>query len=198
MRELAHIKELIPIAKQKLPTGDVWLDTRFQDLQHPYYKLFYLMAQIFSPRLIVELGTDRATGAAHFAAGYPNGIVITIDTHLGMGVEQDKTREVLIQYSNVQYINGDTCSRKTLARVGEFAPVDMLFIDSLHSGDHARKEYDFYSPLLANDAIVICHDIEDAPGYTTGMVKFWNGLPEPKFLASGLHNMPMGFVLVVK
>jgi predicted O-methyltransferase YrrM len=197
-----------------VPTDDIFIDNRFE--QHKtefghyesYYRLFYRLAEYLKPNLTVELGTWQATAAAHFASGWPNGTVITIDHHSDPG--DDKNKELALeaqkQYNNLIYLQGWTWDRVDVVR--NFGTrIDILFIDSWHQYEYAMKDWNLYSPLLANPALVICDDILKGDGPAIGgMDRFWNELPgrsagsrTEKFLDETLRNgIPMGFLKWLK
>lgn len=198
---LDTIKSLIQSALFEPPTGDSWLDARYAEQvsiighTNPYYKLFYLLAQTLKPGLVVELGSWQATAAAHFAAGNPDGYVITVDIHKDDQAAKLRTLEAAHHYDNLTYLNRWTWDAVDFIKnLGQ--PIDIIFIDAWHDYQYARREWDLYAPLLASPALVICDDITTAYNFE-GMLRFWDELPEPKFLFSeGLHgNIPMGFVI---
>ncbi len=198
---LNDIKRLIEESLKEEPTGDDWLDSRYNEQVHwightnPYYKLFYLIAKELKPELTVELGIWQATGSAHFAAGNPGGQVIGIDIHKDDKNAQLRSIEAAGHYENLTYLNRWT--EEAIPFIQNLnQPISILFSDSWHDYDRVKKEFELYKPFLASPALVIFDDIMDAP--FDNMVKFWNEeIPEPKFLFSqGLHgNIPMGFVL---
>ncbi len=212
--ELADIKKLVTRALREEPTGDVWLDNRYNEQRatinhtNPYYRLFYLIAQQLKPNVVVELGGWQGTAAAHFAAGHPEAMVITIDHHSDPGDDLNRAKMlgVVDRYPNVNYVQGWTSPgfveeyhkgqegwpdvKKLLGR----KKIDILFIDSWHEGRYFKRDYDQYSPLLANPALVICDDILDTPLFLD-MVAFWDSLPGEKFLNDEVHpGIPMGFI----
>lgn len=195
------IRKCIPIALAEKDTGHVWLDRRYAECLEPYYKLFYWIAQEMKPAISVELGTDRATASAHMALGYPEGQVITVDTHISKKLEQDKTREALAVCSNLVYIHGSTIAEETHRHIIDYPPIDLLFIDSKHHYDHASKEWALYRNLLADEALVVFDDIFDSPPDCVDMVRLWHEAIAPgyeHFLDAQVHRgPPMGFLRYV-
>lgn len=199
---LAEIQRLINSIVIDQPTGDSFLDTRYQAGPRRYYRLFYHLAKRLQPALVVELGGWQGTAAAHFAAGNPGGIVVTIDHHSDPGddVHQAKMLEASGQYKNLIYLKGWTWDMVDYVR--DFKQgISGLFIDSWHDYEHAKKDWELFSPLLSDPALVICDDITTDRGPVIDrMDEFWEELPGQKFLATGLHdasskNIPMGFLL---
>ena len=189
----------------EVPTGDDFIDKRY-DLHKEkfgsylrYYRLFYHLAKWLEPDLIVELGGWQGTAAAHFAAGYPEGMVITID-HLsdpGDDLNKIKMLEATNQYPNLFYLQGWTWDMRQSVEILGMTNIDILFIDSWHDYEHAMRDWNDYSSLLASPSLVICDDIIGGYGAViSGMLDFWNDLPGEKWLEPATLNpgYPMGFM----
>jgi predicted O-methyltransferase YrrM len=200
---LQDIKLLIDIALQEKPTGNAWLDARYNEQigivghTQPYYRLFYLIAQTLKPRLTVELGCWRGDSSAHFAVGNPEGQVVCVDIHKDSDhAGLASLNEAVAHLPNMSFLQMWSWDAvEPIKALNQ--PISILFIDAWHDYKYAKLEWDLYSPLLDSPALVICDDI--TAGYNfDGMLKFWDELPEPKYLSTeGLHKeIPMGFVLV--
>lgn len=206
-----------------IPTDDDFLDDRYlwqmtkNGVEWPYYRFFYHLSKMLQPRLVVELGGWQGTAAAHFAKGYKNGNVITIDHHSDPGDDKNEYAMMLAVHEcrNLYYLQGWSNDKLAKSQIGQHAidrisvlpkvkqfpaKIDILFIDSWHVYEYAKEDWQAYRPLLNNPALVICDDIQDgevenAP--ISGMMRFWSEMPEPKFLNSNLHpGTNMGFVKV--
>ncbi|MGH7274771.1 MAG: hypothetical protein ACREIQ_09975, partial [Nitrospiria bacterium] len=103
---LAQIQRLIADPAIRVPTGDAFLDNRHNTAPHLYYRLFYHLARLLRPGLVVELGGWQGTAAAHFAAGWKKAIVVTIDHHTDLGdeVHKEKMMETAREYKNLVYL----------------------------------------------------------------------------------------------
>lgn len=199
---LDTVKKLIEQSLLEQPAGDDWLDSRYNEQvwyighTNPYYRLFYLLAQEFRPALTVELGSWQATAAAHFAAGNPVGQVVTVDIHKDDKKAQERAIEAVGHLPNLIYINKWTWD--AVDEIAVMGKIDILFIDAWHDYNLAKREWVLYSQLLNDPALVICDDITADYNFD-GMLKFWDEMPEPKFLDSRVHpGVPMGFVYVGK
>lgn len=200
---LSDIQTLIEQALLEQPTGDSWLDARYDEQvgiighTNPYYRLFWLIAKGLKPEFVVELGSWRGIAASHFAAGNPNAEIITIDIHREDKVAQQHCIEAMQRYPNLTYLNGWTWDNDILQAVKMVdKPLSILYIDAWHEYQYARKEWELYSPLLASSSLVICDDIIENPGVYVDMVKFWEELPGEKFLNDQVHpGINMGFML---
>ncbi len=211
---IPKIKKLI---KESLTMGDIGhplMDKEYKyyveltATKHPYYKLFYLLAKEFKPDFVVELGSYRATASGHFAVGNPQGIVTTIDIHKDMPQQQpdqDACREAARLIPNLFYINKWTIpilakkysGRDALLDVAQYnREIDILFIDAWHEPEYIQQEWELYSPLLTDNALVICDDLADSSyGPFEGMEDWWKSLPGQKFIDTDLHaGIQMGFL----
>jgi predicted O-methyltransferase YrrM len=186
----------------------------------PYYRFFYHLSQWLQPKIVLELGTYQGTAAAHFAAGCDQTIVITIDHHTDPGDEMNQLKVLAAQdeFSNLIYYQGWSTPELSEKNKGQHLrgdaqsahqmvsdtlehyqqKIDILFIDSWHCYEYATMDYEAYRPLLSSPALIICDDIQAGGGPESpiqGMMKFWEEMPEPKFLNSNLHpGTNMGFV----
>jgi len=206
------IKNLI---KQSLEMGDIghplmddyynWY-TRLVNHPNPYYKLFYLLSKELKPNFVVELGSYRAGAAGHFAAGNPDATVLTIDMHKDMP-QQQPDKDACLRHArlieNLTYINkctvdnmpeyGFNCAIDDVKAVSK--PIDILYIDAWHDEKYVRREWELYSPLLADNALVICDDLMNNNGIFAGMEKWWQSHTGQKFVDSQVHpGIPMGFL----
>lgn len=199
--KLDDIKTLIEEALKEPDTGDPWLDARYYEhipiIGHtnPYYRLFWLIAKTLKPDLTVELGSWRGDGSAHFAVGNPAGECIAIDIHKDSDYAGlAKLKEAAEHLPNLTFVQAWSWDAIEQVRALD-RKIDLLFIDSWHDYDHAKQDWDLYSPLLADTALVICDDITTAFNFD-GMLRFWEELPGEKFLDDRVHRgaIPMGFL----
>lgn len=197
------IKDLIEQAVSNPLTGDRFIDDRLLGYErdfgtnHPYYSFFHKLSAALEPKFVVELGAWQCTAALCFASGYIEAIVATIDHHGNPGDENNAglCRRAATLYRNLVYLKGWTWDK--LETIKSFnTKIDILFIDGWHQYEYAKKDWDMYTPLLSDNALVICDDIIGGYGPTiAGMLDFWNELPEPKFLNDKVHvGYPMGFL----
>lgn len=193
---LDDIKRLIEQSLLEQPTGDDWLDSRYNEQVHyightnPYYRLFWLIARELKPALSVELGSWQATASSHLALGNPAGQVITVDIHKDDLAAKIRTQEAANRIPNLTYLNAWTWDAAPQIPSG----IELLFIDAWHDYQYAKREWNLYFPKLADLALVICDDITVDYNFE-GMNQFWEEMPEPKFLDSRPHpGIPVGFI----
>jgi cephalosporin hydroxylase len=212
---LFDIKHLEHMATRfnPLPTHDDFLDNRYQwqmtknGVEWPYYRFFYHLSKMLQPDLVVELGGWQGTAAAHFAAGHNETSMITIDHHTDLGDDYNAivVERACNQYDNLVYVKGwsnpEIAKReKGKHRLGD-AESALGFIRSVkHTYENAMLDWQYYKPLLASPSLVICDDIqegEEKGSPISGMMRFWNEMPEPKFLNDNLHpGTQMGFLKI--
>jgi len=223
---LDYVKHIIDYSVDVGPTGYPFIDNRYQahidkfNEPFPYYRLFFHLAQKLEPQLTVELGGWQGTAAAHFAQGYLNGRVITIDHHTDLGDDLNiiKMEEAEKHYTNLVYVQGWTRGDLAESQKGKHDPIlgdapnayplvkdyvkankvgiDILFIDSWHNYDEAMADWNAYKPLLSDLALVICDDISSKSEPTiVGMWEFWEEMTGERFLEDRMHiGVPMGFM----
>jgi predicted O-methyltransferase YrrM len=188
----------------------------------PYYRFFYHLSKFLQPDIVLELGTYQATAAAHFAAGYEWSTVITVDHHTDPGDDNNqlKVLEAAEEYSNLVYFQGWSTPKLAMEQKGKHfrgdvadvyqrvvdrtlyygKKIDILFVDSWHCYEYAMDDFETYKSLLSSPALVICDDIQEGGGPESpiqDMLRFWDELPEPKFLNANLHpGTNLGFVKI--
>ncbi len=197
---LSDIQKLVDKSLLELPTGNPWLDSRYDEQvaiighTNPYYRLFYRIAEKLKPEFVVELGSWRGDASAHFALGNPESDVVAVDIHkdndfAGLA----KLQEAVNLLPNMTWIRQWSWDAVDLIKAVD-KKIDVLFIDAWHDYQYAKREWNLYSPLLADVALVICDDITAAYNFD-GMLKFWDELPGEKFLDNRVHiGVPMGFI----
>ena len=208
--DLLDVKNLVSTFDPEQPTGDPFLDARYEAHRakfghgKPYWRLFYHLCALLKPAFSVELGAWQATNAAHMAAGYEYGDVVTIDHHGDPGDDENKvlSQEAADHYQNLHYLQGWTWD--VVDRVAAWAMgIDLLFIDSWHHYDKAMQDWGTYNPLLSPTALVICDDILNVEPTLHRMEEFWAEVSQPyeSFLIKDdaiHHGYPMGFIKFVR
>ena len=74
--------------------------------------------------------------------------------------------------------------------------IDILYIDAWHTEEYVKQEWKLYSPMLADNALVICDDLGDGSyGPFEGMEDWWVDFKYPKFINTDIHwGIQMGFM----
>lgn len=149
-----------------------------------YYRFLYHLSKAMQPQVIVELGTYAGHSSAHLALGCPAARVYTVDP-TPVQVELDK---VLKMCPNLKWI------AERSEHVGrEFKrTIDLLFMDSSHSAEQCRLEYQLFRPKMTPGGIIVVDDL----WYGT-VSEFWREVPEEKLVIDVVHpNSGFGIILL--
>ncbi len=138
------------------------------DGSNQYYNLLYSFAKELQPNLVVELGTCTGGSTSHLAAG-PSGKVLSIDIEI-----RPDTKERLLAFDNVELIHGDTRDPALVAEIAKRDPIDLLFIDTLHTPEQVTAELAFFGPFVCPGGLIFFDDIRMNPG----MSDWWDSLDE--------------------
>ncbi len=154
------------------------------DGSNQYYSLLYSVAKELQPNLVVELGTCTGGSTSHLAAG-------TSDKVLSIDIEiRPDARERLLAFQNVELMQGDTRDTELVAEVAKRDPIDLLFIDTLHTADQVTAELALFGPLVRPGGLIFFDDIRMNPG----MSAWWDGLEEDKLELPEMHWTGFGVV----
>jgi len=198
---LDDIKSLIQQSLKEPPTGDSWLDSRYDEQvaiighTNPYYRLFYLIAKTLKPSLTVELGSWRGDSSAHFAVGNPAGICVAIDIHKDSDhAGLAKLEEARDRLPNMHFHRMWIADAVDVVK--SYGPIEICFFDGWHDFEHVSDDWNNYKPLLADKALCIFDDITAAYNFE-GMREFWDSLSGEKYLSTeGIHGeIPVGFLV---
>lgn len=145
-----------------------------------YNRFLYELTRFYRPAVMVETGTDRGRSAAHMACGNRLGRVFTLDIDPACSAEA----------RGLEWANVITWTGESLALVDRFPSdsIDLLYLDSLHTYEHTKAEWEAFKPKLRKGALVLIDDIT----LDAGMQRFWAELPEPKLELNHLHFSGFG------
>jgi len=140
---------------------DSWL-RKINENDLPYRWWFYHVCRFYRVTTAVELGINlaRTTGVLATAV---------IDQVIGVEILPDWRRinhtldNMPWEYrSKLQIVEGDSIAPRTVAAVKKLLsgrPIELLFVDTLHTVEHATAELAAYMPLLAPTALVVMDDL---------------------------------------
>ena len=125
------------------------------------------------PDVIVETGVAHGGSSVFFASLFEvfgHGRVISIDIEI-----RPHNRKALEEHplkKRITLIEGDSVALETVQKVRSLiAPHEtvMVFLDSNHAKDHARKELELYGALVTSGSYVVAadgimEDLSDVPG----------------------------------
>lgn len=125
-------------------------------------------------KTVVEIGTAQGGmfGALCEVAD-PDALLVSIDLPGGDADEvspndkygardTDKMASYAQEGQRVEFLQMDSqdpATRATLLRILGGRKIDLLFIDGDHSYAGVKKDFDNYSPLVAEDGVIALHDI---------------------------------------
>lgn len=158
-----------------------------------YYAFFRRICEEIKPGLSVVLGVCGGGDCYHMCLGNPHGVVV------GCDVVYDHPEQLSYIQANCRHFvfwqGGSVESAEKIFH--EFGPIDLLFIDTIHTKEHTLKELHTYWPYLSKDAIVCFDDL-----HRPGMEEAWDVVPTPKmrmdFLHDGSAGIGGGFGVMVK
>jgi cephalosporin hydroxylase len=136
-----------------------------------YYPLLAGLATTLGATQVLDIGTrfgGSILAAARGVSAEPgtSGVLVTVDV-------KDHPGHALDAHPEIIRIVGDAAEAATVERVVRLfhPPIDMLYLDALHTREHTRACFDAYTAQLA-PAIVVVDDIHLNPS----MRAFWEEL----------------------
>jgi len=154
-----------------------------RDYSNAYYDFLYYLASELQPARTVELGTCQGHSTVHLALGWPAGTVTTVDCDL-----RPKTRDLIGRFKNVNAIEGGSTSKNVVTRIRKEAPIDLLFVDTLHEREQVEQELNCYLPMMKSGGIIAFDDVR----LNQGMADFWDELRLEKVCLNHLHASGFG------
>jgi len=173
---------------------DLWKRWGGGTVEETVAELLYILADYSQPKLILEAGTNWGYSVSHLILGIKtqNCKIYTIESseqNYEKGKEELEKRKL---YNKVNHILGD--SAKEFERIAKDKVVDFCFIDSSHTYDHTKKEFNAIKESLRKESLVCFHDAV-APRY--GVKKFIDELSDDTYLKLILPTQPnTGFAIV--
>lgn len=162
-------------------TRPEWLRELDTDPTSVYYRFFYELTRSLRPAVTFEIGTCEGKSAAHFAAGNPAGLVITLDIR----PSAKKFAEELSLPNLVPIL----CHSLEAPRSLRYLPmIDILFIDGDHRFEQSYREYCLYRPFVREGGLIFFDDIE----INDEMRRLWAAIPDPKESLPKLHYTGFG------
>lgn len=152
----------------KLNSGSVEYEKRISQIvkntRRPvnYARIFFRLANRFSPGRILELGTSLGLTTAYLALANSKSTITTLEGCPNTATYSANNWSKL-KISNVVLIQGEF--GQTLPKVlYKSKPLDMVFIDGHHQKSSTIKYLDMILPYTHEDSIIIMDDIHWSPG----------------------------------
>ncbi len=108
---------------------------------------------VLQPDRALEIGVNYG-GTTRFWQIITNDLVVSVDT------DTDKVVVDFSDYTLPLFIQGDSTDPEIIAKVGELAPYDFLYIDGGHDYQTAKSDWDNYSPMVKPGGLVGFHDVK--------------------------------------
>jgi len=132
-----------------------------------YYLFLRKLAMELKPELGVVAGVDGGGCCLNLAIpdeGHVLGIDIT---------RKDTIDHIDDRFPNFTFVLNDSVSEaKNLVKNKDI--IDILFLDSIHTYDHTKKEFNAFLPMLRPGSVVCFDDL-----FRPGMEDFWDELDYP-------------------
>jgi hypothetical protein len=166
--------------------------------------LAMLLIEILQPRLLVELGTQRAVSYFAFCHAIEQLKLATrcyaVDTWVG-DAHAGNYKETVYQEVVQQHRRYASFSSLLRMKFDEALPmipdgsVDLLHIDGLHFYDAVKKDYESWLPKLSDRGVVLFHDtVEMGRGF--GVHQLWSEVSS-KFPSFNMeHGHGLGILAV--
>ncbi|OQB56150.1 MAG: Protein-L-isoaspartate O-methyltransferase [Deltaproteobacteria bacterium ADurb.Bin151] len=172
--------------------------------------LLVMFCAITQPIRMLELGTfhgfSTMTIAEILATNKRPGTLVTVEP---MQEYQECAKELVFQAgltSTVQFVRGFSTDEAVLSVVEEWAPYDIIYIDSSHQFAQTLEELDLYliaRPLIRPGGLVFLHDItlelENDPGVGPAVDEWIRRHPEYHYLplsTKGIWPQEAGFGII--
>ena len=168
------------IADEAMKHNTFTEDNRFPPSR--YYSFLYLLAKEMDPNFSVISGVCGGGDSFHLSKGSENGQVIGIDI---ADDHKDNIKFIKDNCPNFIFKVGDVLD---VVKTIRSSTIDILFLDSLHTYDHTKKEFNAFLPMLRPGSVVCFDDL-----FRPGMEDFWNELDYPnKVRLDFLHQSGQG------
>ena len=162
-----------------------WLGFRFRPFQQIESELlrFLEVVAVRQPRTVVEIGSARGETAFLLArAAAPDAHIVCVDLPYFPGGFVIPSRRWMwprfaVDDQTVTLVERNSHDQQTAHLVAELAaPIDLLFIDGDHSYDGVKRDFELYTPLVADGGLVAFHDIVAGLPEVGGVPDFWRAV----------------------
>lgn len=161
--------------------------TEFASLQkHRELSEFLWLVEEHRPRNVLEIGTcSGGTLYCLCRLAEPDGTIVSIDLpggSWGGGCTEERVEEMRTLFprddQQLHLLREDSHSPATLAKVQSILAgqqLDLLFIDGDHTYEGVKSDFEMYSPLARDGALIALHDIlEHPPALGVGVDCYWD------------------------
>lgn len=135
-----------------------------------YYQWLACLMRLLKPKQVVELGAAAGISTIMMASQLPK------DSKLySVDIDPDLAwKWMKYEYPQVVKILGDDLDMSLWKEV-DLKKTDVWFIDTLHTGEQLKKEFELYTPYFKKGAVVVLDDIR-----MDELKPVWDALPYDK------------------
>jgi predicted O-methyltransferase YrrM len=173
-------------AAKAVSTVPAWCRER-PHAHEPYYTFLHAFVAQRKPKLVVELGVDTGTSGCFLATGSRETRVISVELD-ERSVANLRGLAVEHHLDNLTVLHGSSTDLQIARDIRAAGPIDLLFIDTLHTFAQASAEYRLYRPMMSKDGLIVHDDL----GLGPEMAAYWRSVREPKLELPMLHHSGFG------
>jgi predicted O-methyltransferase YrrM len=162
-----------------------------------------MLISMFKPRTIVEIGTKQGGTLYALCQVAPDYCtIISIDTSwetyalaAQIGADDEFYASFCKPNQTIRFLHADTHDDSTLQYLKNMLagdPIDFLFIDGDHTYRGVKKDWEMYSPLVADRGLVGFHDIATHTDREVSckVDEFWNELKQTELNTLEIYHDP--------
>lgn len=168
-RVLALLPRIKPLALPATAAQGAYLThcATQSDIQH-HLPLLFALAQ----GNVVELGTRTGVSTAALLAGIElkGGTLTSIDI-------DERSAQVAAGHPLWRFIRGSSIEQRIAEAVEQ--PIDLLLVDTLHTGPHVAAELALWGPKMKPGGTICIHDPETFPGVRVAAEAFCDAMGWP-------------------
>jgi predicted O-methyltransferase YrrM len=146
------------------------------------------------PHRVLEIGTAAGGTLYHWLQNAQYGAhVVSVDLDMTQ-ITQERADGWRPKGVTCHLIQGDSAAPWTHQAVREHGPYDWVFIDGCHEYVPSRQDFDTYSAMCADEALVLLHDIalqrQYGDGRTAGVHQLWRELQAAGYWTREIRAAP--------
>jgi len=162
------------IRDEKEHNDRAFVGPMYQSVSEEEGRLLYSITRRVKPYIAIETGTGIGYSAIHIGQALKDngrGSLITCEADIG----QFSAIEKNVKRSNLdKYIHCLNCKGVELADLYDLPCVGLVFLDSDHSYENVKKEFEVFSNMLSSSGMIIMHDVlEKEVGEFFREIKGW-------------------------
>jgi len=181
-------EDLMALVKTNPVIEDLFVNALNPTGHGGYFQFLKEIILATKPMHVVELGNREGMSTVSIidgmrtnAAGYFTSVDIINDLRF---VPEEAKR-----YPYVNFVFGDCLNSSVVSQISSKGPIDILFLDTIHTKAQLKAEWKTYEPLLADNALVLIDDVD-----LNDKGQAFNEIKHEKFNDTKLHVSGFGVV----